>query len=155
MWMLTFIPDSVIYSFVNTIFWAGVVGTLLGFVFNLPFLRPYRLIVQIAGIMLLVAGVYFKGGYEVETQWRERVKEMEQKVAVAAEKSKTANAEIQTKIVTKTKVIHDTKVVTKQVLKEIEKRIDSECTISPEAINILNAAARGDAAVGSDQGAVK
>ena len=153
--MLTFIPDSVIYSFVNTIFWAGVVGTLLGFVFNLPFLRPYRLIVQIAGIMLLVAGVYFKGGYEVETQWRERVKEMEQKVAVAAEKSKTANAEIQTKIVTKTKVIHDTKVVTKQVLKEIEKRIDSECTISPEAINILNAAARGDAAVGSDQGAVK
>ena len=153
--MLTFIPDSVIYAFVTTIFYAGVIGTLLGFVFNFGFLRPYRLFVQIIGVMLLVAGVYFKGGYEVEMQWRARVKEMEQKVAIAAEKSKTANAEIQTKIITKTKVIHDTKVITKQVLKEIEKRIDSECTISPDVVNILNAAARGEAAVGSDQGAVK
>jgi hypothetical protein len=61
MWMLSFIPDTVLHPFVNTIFYAGVVGTVLGFIFNFNFLAPYRPIVQIVGIMLLVAGVYFKG----------------------------------------------------------------------------------------------
>ena len=151
MWMLTFIPDSIIHGFVNGVFYAGVIASLLGFVFNFGFLRPYRLLVQVLGIMLLVAGVYFKGGYEVEMQWRDRVKEMEAKVAAAEVKSKEVNTVIQEKIVTKTKVIHDTKVVTKQVLKEVEKLVDAECTIPPEVIEILNAAARNEVPKGVAQ----
>ena len=69
------------------------------------------------------------------------------KVAAAETKSKEVNTVIQEKIVTKTKVVRDTKVVNKEIIKEIEKRIDNECTVSPEVIEILNAAATNRAAV--------
>lgn len=141
MWMLSFIPDSILHAFVNIVFYAGIVGTLLGFVFNFAFLRQYRLIIQVVGILLLVGGVYFKGGYEVEIQWRERVAEMQAKVKAAEEKSKQVNTVIQTKVVTKIKTIHDTKVVTKEVIKEVAAKIDNECKVAPEAITILNSAA--------------
>ena len=141
MWMLTFLPDSFLHAFVNVVFYAGCVVSLLGFLFNFPFLRPYRLIVQVAGILLLGSGLYFKGGYEVEEQWRAKAAAFQQKVNIAAEQSKTANAEVQTKIVTRTKVVHDTKVVTKQVLKEVATTIDAECKITPDAVKVLNKAA--------------
>ena len=142
MWMLTFIPDSILYAFVNTIFYAGIVTTLLGFVFNFASLRQYRLIIQVVGILLLVAGVYFKGGYEVEQQWRDRVAAMKEKVAVAEEKSKVVNTVIKTKVVTKFKTIYDTKIVTQEVIKEVAAKIDTECKVAPEAITILNSAAQ-------------
>ena len=141
MWMLTFIPDSILYAFVNIVFYAGVVGTLLGFIFNFPTLRQYRLIIQVVGILLLVAGVYFKGGYEVEIQWRERVAEMQAKVDAAEEKSKVVNTVVKTKVVTKFKTIHDTKIITQEVIKEVAAKIDTECKVAPEALIILNSAA--------------
>ena len=146
MWMLSFLPNSLLHAFVNIIFYSGVVVTLLGFIFNFGFLSPYRLIVQVVGILLLSAGLYFKGGYEVEQQWRDRVSAMQQKVDIAEEKAKTVNAEIQTKVVTKIKTIHDTKVITQDVIKEKEVLIDKNCDVPQEAIDILNAAAKGEAA---------
>jgi hypothetical protein len=142
MWMLTFIPDSILHAFVNIVFYSGVVGTLLGFIFNFPTLRQYRLIIQVVSILLLVAGVYFKGGYEVEIQWRERVAEMQAKVDAAEEKSKVVNTVIKTKVVTKFKTIHDTKIVTQEVIKEVAAKIDTECKVAPEALIILNSAAQ-------------
>ena len=139
--MLTFIPDSILHAFVNIVFYAGVVGTLLGFIFNFPTLRQYRLIIQVAGILLLVAGVYFKGGYEVEIQWRERVAEMQAKVDAAEEKSKVVNTVVKTKVVTKFKTIYDTKIITQEVIKEVAAKIDTECKVAPEALIILNSAA--------------
>ena len=139
--MLTFIPDSILYAFVNIVFYAGVVGTLLGFIFNFPTLRQYRLIIQVVGILLLVAGVYFKGGYEVEIQWRDRVAEMQAKVDAAEEKSKVVNTVVKTKVVTKFKTIHDTKIITQEVIKEVAAKIDTECKVAPEALIILNSAA--------------
>ena len=139
--MLSFIPDSILHAFVNIVFYAGIVGTLLGFVFNFAFLRQYRLIIQVVGILLLVAGVYFKGGYEVEIQWRERVAEMQAKVDAAEAKSQQVNTVVKTKVVTKFKTIHDTKIITQEVIKEVAAKIDTECKVAPEALIILNSAA--------------
>lgn len=141
MWMLTFIPDSILHAFVNIVFYAGVVGTLMGFIFNFPTLRPYRLIIQVVSILLLVAGVYFKGGYEVEIQWRDRVAKLEEKVKVAEAKAQQVNTVVKTKVVTKFKTIHDTKIITQEVIKEVAAKIDTECKVAPEALIILNSAA--------------
>lgn len=143
MWMLTFIPDSIIHAFVNSIFYAGCIASLLGFVFNFSYLRPYRLIVQVVGIMLLVAGVYFKGGYEVEMKWRERATELQAKIDVAAVKSQEINTVIQTKVVTKIKRVKDVQVKIQREIVEKEKIINSECVVPKEAVEILNKAAEG------------
>jgi hypothetical protein len=141
--MLTFIPDSILHAFVNSVFYAGIITSLLGFVFNFSYLRPYRLIVQVVGIMLLVAGVYFKGGYEVEQQWRARAAELQSKIDTAVVKSQTANTVIQTKVVTKIKRVKEIQVQLQKEIIEKEKIINGECVVPKEAIEILNKAAEG------------
>ena len=143
MWMLTFITDSILHAFVNLVFYAGIITSLLGFVFNFSYLRPYRLIVQVVGIMLLVAGVYFKGGYEVETQWRERAAELQAKIDAAVVKSQETNTVIKTKVVTKIKKIKEVQVQLQKEIVEKEKIINGECVVPKEAIEILNKAAEG------------
>jgi uncharacterized membrane protein YraQ (UPF0718 family) len=148
MWLLSFLPDSFLLFIVNTILIAGIIGTVVSFFFInrlarwFPTIAPYYWVLQILSIIVLVAGVYFKGGYSVEQEWRDRVAALEAKIAIAEEKSKATNAEIQTKIVTKTKVIHDTKIVIQEKLKEVEKIINKDCTVASEAIDIHNAAAK-------------
>jgi hypothetical protein len=143
MWMLTFIPDSILHAFVNTIFYAGIVASLLGFIFNFGFLRPYRLIIQILGIMLLAAGLYAKGGYEVEMQWRARAAELQAKIDAAAIKSQETNTVIQTKVVTKIKKVKEVQVKLQKEIVEKEKIINAECVVPKEAVEILNKAAEG------------
>jgi preprotein translocase subunit SecF len=141
MWMLTFIPNSILHAFVNSVFYAGIITSLLGFVFNFSYLRPYRLLVQVLGIILLVAGVYFKGGYEVEMQWRARAAELQAKIDAAAVKSQETNTVIKTKVVTKIKKIKEVQVKLQKEIVEKEKIINGECVVPKEAIEILNKAA--------------
>jgi hypothetical protein len=107
-------------------------------------LHSLKLIECIAAVAVSrsVLGIYFYGGYSVEMQWREKVRELEAKVALAEEQSKTANAQLETKIVEKTKVIHDLQVVYKEKIVEVASKIDAQCVVAPEALNILNEAAK-------------
>ena len=146
MWMLSFVPDALLALVINGVLIAGIVGFTASFFFGfvvryLPTIAPYRMMIQVVSIVLLVAGVYFKGGYIVEMSWRARVAEMEQKVALAEEKAKTANAEIRTVYVDKVRVVKETQVVIQEKIKNVEVEIDSQCKVAPEAISILNEAA--------------
>jgi hypothetical protein len=120
---------------------------VLGFILRFKFLENWRLILQVIGVMALGAGLYMKGGYEVEMEWRNRVAEMEAKVAAAEAKSKETNTVIQERVVTKIKRVKEVQVKNKEVIKQVEKIINAECTVPKEAIDILNAAARNEEAV--------
>ncbi len=108
MWILHLLPDAFVAAIVNTILIAGILVTVAGFFVRfIPFVNTYRTPVQIAGIVLLTAGVYFEGGYSTEMAWRERVREVEAKVAAAQAQSAETNTEIVTKFVNRTRVIHE------------------------------------------------
>lgn len=144
--MLSLIPDAFLAWVINTILITGIIGFAVSFFFGfvvrwLPAITPYHLLIQIVSIILLVSGVYFKGGYSVEMSWRERTAELEAKVAVAEKKSQQANEQIKTVVVEKIKVVKDTQIVIQEKLKTVEVKIDSQCKIDPSAINILNEAA--------------
>jgi hypothetical protein len=102
MWILHFLPESLILFVTTSLLLAGIVTTTVSF---LPTLAPYRTPAQVLGIALLVVGVYWRGGYATEQEWRERVAEMQQKVAAAEAQSKETNTKIVTKVVTKTEQI--------------------------------------------------
>ena len=70
-----------------------------------PPLANYYRIAQVVSIIILLAGVYFKGGYSTEMLWRERVAEVEAKLEEAEAKSAEVNTVIETKIVNKVKEI--------------------------------------------------
>ena len=143
MWLLSFLPDSFLLWIINIILLAGLVGTLSSFFIKfIPPLMPYASGIKIIGIILLVAGVWFRGGYDVEMEWRKRVADLEAKIAIAEEKSKDTNNKIQTKIVEKVKVVKENTVVYRDRIKEVEKIIDKECKVAPEAVDIHNDAAK-------------
>lgn len=148
MWLLHFLPDSLLAWVVNTVLILGVVGFTASFFFGyvakfLPQLIPYRMVLQIVSIVLLVAGVYFKGGQAAEIQWRERVRELEGKVAVAEQQSKEANTQLETKTKEKVKVIHEKQIVIQEKIRDVKVSIDSQCKITAQTVDILNEAAKG------------
>ena len=148
MWLLHFLPDSLLAFVVNTVLILGIVGFTASFFFGyvakyVPQLIPYRMIIQVVSIVLLVAGVYFKGGQAAEIQWRERVRELEAKVAVAEQQSKEANEALDAKTKEKVKVVRETQVVIQEKIKNVQVKIDSQCKITAETLDVLNDAAKG------------
>lgn len=143
MWMLSFIPDALLHLVVIGITFAGLgIYALSFFTRFIPPLIPYSGIARIVGTVLIVAGIYFYGSYSTEMSWRNKVAELEEKVKISEAKSKTANVEIQTVYRDKVKIVKETQVVIQERIKEVEKRIDSQCTVDTEVINILNDAAK-------------
>ena len=140
MWMLSFLPTSFLVYFVNMIFYIGVIFSILGFVLRFQFFAPYRAFFQLIGIIALGAGLYFKGGYEVEEQWRAKVEAMQAKVDEAEKKANEYNLLLEEEHKKKQQVIHDTKVIIKKEIEEKIQIIDADCKVAPEAIEILNKA---------------
>jgi hypothetical protein len=146
-WMIGLIPDAVL----NWAYWfiiiAGVTGVLAGWLGKwIPFYGNYVKILQPIGIVLLVLGVWLRGGYDTEMAWRDKVAKLEEQVKIAEQKSQETNTVIQEKVVEKTKVIkgkteYITQYLDREVVKnqEIIKYIEN-CPVPKEIINIHNQA---------------
>lgn len=145
MFILHFLPDSYLLWAVNTILLLGAIGTVAGFFIKyVPFLDHYKLLLNILSTILLVAGVYFKGGYSVEMEWRNRVSELEQKIAEAEEQSHEVNVQIETRVVEKVKVIKEKVYATKKIIQEHKEIINAECTVPDVARVLYNSAVKNE-----------
>jgi preprotein translocase subunit SecF len=148
MWMIGWLPDALLAYAVNILLVVGAVSAFLSFfiihriVRWVPALAPYHLLLQIISAVLLVAGLYFKGGLGVEMQWRERVAELEAKVQEAEAKAKVVNEVVVVKYRDRVKTVVETKVVIQEKIKEVEKIVDGQCKVAPEAVFIHNEAAK-------------
>jgi hypothetical protein len=143
-YMFSLIPDSMFIWITYALFGLGAILYIASkFVSILPFIKQYKFPVELLGVVLLVAGSYFYGGYATEKVWRERVANLEAKVAKAEEESKKVNVEIREKIVTKVKEIKVFQDRIKEVIVEKEKIIDAQCKVPQEALDILNDSAKG------------
>jgi hypothetical protein len=127
---------------------AGILLTIVAFfIQRIPVVNQYRIPAQVLGIALLVVGVYWRGGYAIEQEWRERVAEVEARVAAAEAQSKEENTKIVTKVVTKTQVIRTRgediiKYVDREIVKYDEKFArGGMCEIPQEFIKAHNTAA--------------
>jgi hypothetical protein len=139
MWILHLIPDSFLIWVVNITCIVGLAATVGGFFLGwVPFVNRYKTPLQIIGIVLLTVGVYWKGGYSTEMEWRARVAEVEAKVKVAEAKAKQANTQVQTKIVTKIVKIQERAAAVSENIRRNKTVINAECKLNDEAINAYN-----------------
>jgi hypothetical protein len=148
MWILHFLPDAMILWICNIVLLAGVLLTVTAFfIKRIPVINQYRLPAQILGIALLVVGVYWRGGYAIEQEWRERVASVEARVAAAEAQSREENVKIVTKVVTKTQIIRTRgediiKYVDREIVRYNEKFAKGGiCEIPQEFIQAHNSAA--------------
>ena len=142
MWFLHFLPDSVIVWFCNLLLLTGIVAVAAGFVAHrIPVLWSYQLAFKLSGILLLVLGVYFRGGVAVEQEWRERVAAVEAQLAITEKASAEANTQIEAKSQKKTTEIRQrTQYITQYIDREVA-RYDETCAIPPPFIKAHNNAA--------------
>ena len=148
MWLLHLLPTSLILWIVNTLLVVGVIGIVLGFFVKfIPVVNTYRLPIQIGSIIIFCVGLWWQGGYSVEQAWRERVEELEAKVAKAEEQSKVINTKIKTKIVTRIQIVKvrsedQIKYIDREIVRYDEKFAKGKiCEIPQEFIKAHNAAA--------------
>lgn len=150
MWLIQFLPDPLVVIIIDTLLGIGVLSFIVCFFFInrlvrwIPGLASHYLLLQIISVFLLTAGVYFKGGYVIESKWRAEVEKLQEKIKIAEENSKNKNTEIVTVYKDKIKVIRK---VVKEVKKEIEEKkvyINEGCTVSPTAVEMYNKAVKGD-----------
>jgi uncharacterized membrane protein YeaQ/YmgE (transglycosylase-associated protein family) len=149
--MLSFVPDSLLIWIVNTILIIGAVGSFLSFFVlhkllnKIPALAPYYLLIQVVSAVLLIAGIYFKGGYDVEASWRDKIRVAQEKAALAEQQAAELNTKLNSEIKKKQRVVTENTIVYRDRIREVEKIIDKECKVAPEAIDIHNAAAKNKA----------
>jgi len=149
-WMLSLIPDAIL----NWVYWliiaAGLTGLFSGWLGKfIPFYGKYIQFLKPIGIILLVLGVWLRGGYDTEMRWRAKVEEAQAQVARAESESKVVNDKLDQERKKKAKVRTEYITTVKERIVKETQVIDAECKVAPEALNILNDAAKNSAKKGS------
>ena len=153
MWLLSWVPDAILIHVVNAILILGAVTVFLSyFVVNrllrwFPPISPYVTFIQIISAIILLAGVYFKGSFQTEAEWRAKVAEAQQRVDRAEQEAKQANEALAKKTKEKIVYVKEKGLVIKQYLdrvvtqdKEVIKFVE-HCPIPAKIIETHNAAA--------------
>jgi hypothetical protein len=138
MWLIDFLPNFIFHLIVLI----GIGGILASAVLKfIPFISNYKLPIQVGSVILLTFGLYMEGGISNQEKWEARVKELEAKIAVAEEQSKTANVALEAKLKEKQQVIKQKEYIIQEKITKVKEQIDAECKVPQAAVDLLNEAA--------------
>jgi hypothetical protein len=138
MWLIDFLPNFIFHLIVLI----GIGGILASAVLNfIPFISNYKLPIQVASVILLAFGLFMEGGISNQEKWEARVKELEAKVAISEEQSKTANVALEAKLKEKQQVIKQKEYIIQEKITKVKEQIDAECKVPQAAVDLLNEAA--------------
>ena len=135
MWFFNLVPDF--------LFHISVVIGIIVFIAStiMPFL-PKRTTIQVISVILLSMGFWGEGVITSEHTWNDKVIVLEKRLAEKETQGAKTNIVIQTEYVDRIKTVTEVKWKVKKEIIEKEKIINANCTVPPEAINILNEAAK-------------
>jgi hypothetical protein len=114
----------------------------------IPFVSTYYIPIRIIGFVLLFFGVFFEGGLYMNQQWTAKVKEMEEKIAIAEAKSKEVNVQIVEKFIVKQNTIREKgdeviKYIDREIVKyDVKFAPGGQCEIPKEFVEAVNKAAK-------------
>ena len=145
MWFLSFLPSwyvHIIPLLALAIIFASMVLKVI------PFVSTYYIPIRIIGFVLLLFGVFFEGGLYMNQEWTAKVKEMEEKIAVAEAKSKEVNVQIVEKFIVKQNTIREKgdeviKYIDREIVKyDVKFAPGGQCEIPKEFVEAVNKAAK-------------
>lgn len=141
-WMISLIPDAVLNWIYILIITAGITGVAASWLARwIPFYGNYAKILKPLGIVLIILGVYLKGGYDTEMAWRAKVEEAQTKVAEAEKASDELNKKLDEEKKKKQKVRVEYYATVKTQIKEVERQINADCKLDPKVNELVNKAA--------------
>jgi uncharacterized membrane protein len=142
MWMFFWIIGKIPATFwlimavvgVALFFAAGILG-------RLPPFKAYSFFIKPLSVIMAVVGIYMYGGASINDHYQKLIKEYEQKIAIAEEKSEAVNTVIEERIKYQTQVIKDNQIVYQDRIIEVATEVDGQCKLDPRVADILNGAA--------------
>jgi hypothetical protein len=148
-WLINHIPSVIIHLLLVL----GLVGTLASFFLGMiPFISQYKTPIQIISILVLAFALYSEGSIANNESWQAKVKEQEQKVALAEQKSADLNEKLQQALNDKTNIIEGKK---NETIKEIKTYVHDTCTLSNVAVVLHDNSSQNtvpDSAIGTITG---
>jgi hypothetical protein len=149
-WIFSLVPDAVL----NWVYWAiiavGITGMFAGWFGKfIPMYGRYVEYLKPIGIVLVILGVWLRGGYDTEMAWRAKVEEAQAKVVQAEQASQQLNTKLDQERKKKAVVRKEYITTVKERIVKETQIIDAECKVAPEAISVLNDAARNSVKKGT------
>ena len=141
MWFLSFIPDWFLQWAIHGLVILGLVLTFIGSLVRfIPVIQPYALVGRQLGIVLLVIGVFFEGGYATEMSYRARIAEMQSKIKEAEVKSAKANEKLAAEVSKNKELIREKVNKNAKDIEAKREAINAECKLSDDAWVLYNRA---------------
>jgi len=138
-WMLQLIPDTVFVWITAVLFFGGVLAYILSkLVSIIPFVGRYKIALELGSIAAMIVGAYFFCG----VVYREQVAELKEQVRISEQKSRDANVRLDQAIKDKSKVVREKQIVIQERIVRDTVKIDAECRVPREAVDILNESAK-------------
>ena len=158
MWLLSLIPDSILYGFVWMMIVAGAVGYVATmFSFLMPYSKIMTPLVRVLSVALMVGGVYLYGGYGVNKYWLDQVKKQKEEIARIEKESQKVTEKIVVEYKEKVKVVKEKgDVIIQKVPEYITKESDTKCVVPNSFVMLHDSAAKNevpDSTKGVDEGA--
>lgn len=142
-WMWSLIPTGVLYWIINLIIVAGAIGLMAGWLGRwIPWFGIYAQLLKPIGVLLLVVGVWMRGGYDTEMAWRAKVEALEAKVKESEQKSRDANAKLDRAIKERERAVASAVATARSTIKQEAVKIDQECKLDPQVVPLLNNVAK-------------
>lgn len=133
-WILEIFPEW--------FWWLLLIAGLSGyFLSRLKPLKPYAFIVKIISSMVVATTIFIFGMLYSNNTWQLAAQALQARVDVLTAQSQTANAQIETKVVTRTQVVRQRG---ENVIRYIERettKLDETCRVPPEFVSAHNQAA--------------
>jgi len=144
MFILELIPDNIIIWVTSVFIIIGIIGIIVeNAIYYIPGLLPYRILIKTISNLVLMIGVFIAGSYITELVWKERVAEVQKRVAIAEEKSHEVNTVIQEKVINQIKVVEKRVIVNRTIIQKQQHVINAECKIPEIAFKIYNTSVLG------------
>ena len=158
MWLLSLIPDSILYGFVWMMIISGAVAYLVTmFTFLMPQSKILTPLIRVLAVAMMVGGVYLYGGYGVNKYWLDEVKKQKEEIARIEKESQQVTEKIVVEYKEKVKVVKEKgDVIIQKVPEYITKESDTKCVVPNSFVVLHDMAAKNEVpntSAGVDEGA--
>jgi hypothetical protein len=138
--LLNFISDYVLTWLVHGAVLIGFLLQFAGLIKRIPGVGPYAIVAKELGIILLVVGIFFEGVLYNTMNHKAEIEEMQAKIALAEQKSKTANDKLNDALTNRRNNIKDEVSKNARNIEAKRQSINSDCNLTNDAWLLYNRA---------------
>lgn len=139
LWLLETFPDWLFHMVLAAGFAALIIGAIANKIMPLA---QYGALIKISGLVLIIAGLMFEGALSLKKDYDLKTSELQNKLNIAATQGETIVTRVVEELVYRDRVVTKQGATVIQYIDRVSEKIDAACTVTEEAVQAHNDAAR-------------